>query len=265
MSRILTSLHGRRFGLSRTGVAVSPGGFAAGDQGRQVHYPSPAKIAFFDDFTGDVIADQWNLVEGTSSATSDAAVLSGGIGGIVRVTTGAAGTGYAADGTQLNQALQWQASNGGLAIEVRLSLSRITTAYCFIGFSEKLTLEAPVTLSGTTFTTNAVDAVGFMFDNAATVDTWRMVGVKGNVDAMTDTTSKFATDTAPVANVMATLRVEVDASGNAVFFYNGAPVGSLSNAIAIAPDVTPTLAFSTGGASSLTADLDYVHVSMDRV
>ena len=266
MTRILTSIHGRKLGIDKDGALVSPGGFKAGEHGNQLSMPSAARTVLFDDFLGDVIADQWNATEGTDSATSDAAILAGGIGGVLRLTTGDAGTGLAADTEQLNQALQWQASNGGLTFQTRLKMSAITTCWAYIGFTDTVTgLEAPATLSATTFTTTATDAVGFMFDTTATVDTWRMVGVKADVDAMTDATSKFSTDTAPVADTYATFRIEVDTSGNATFFYNGNRVGYLANAVTAATDLTPIISVSkVSVAASMTMDVDYVYVAQDR-
>jgi hypothetical protein len=266
MARILTSLHGRKAGLDKDGRLIVPGGVVAGEHGNQFSLHSADRIVLLDDFTGDVVADQWNLLEGTDSATTDAAVLAGGIGGVLRLTTGDAGTGIAADHVQVTQALQWQASNGKLTFQTRLKLGTITNVWAYLGFTDLATsLEAPVTLNATTFTTNASDAVGFMFDTTATVDTWRMVGVKADVDAMTDATSKFSTDTAPVADTYATFRIEVDTSGNATFFYNGNQVGYLANAVTPGADLTPTLNYANlSGTTPRTMDVDYVYVAMDR-
>jgi hypothetical protein len=246
MARILTSLHGRKAGLDKDGRLIVPGGVVAGEHGNQFSLHSADRVVLLDDFTGDVVADQWNLLEGTDSATTDAAVLAGGIGGVLRLTTGDAGTGIAADHVQVTQALQWQASNGKLTFQARLKLGTITNVWAYLGFTDLATsLEAPVTLNATTFTTNASDAVGFMFDTTATVDTWRMVGVK--------------------ADTYATFRVEVDTSGNATFFYNGSQVGYLANAVTAGADLTPTLNYANlSGTTARTMDVDYVYVAMDR-
>lgn len=266
MSRILTSIHGRKLGLDQDMRLIAPGGVVVGEHGNQMSLYAPDRVVLMDDFLGDVVADQWNLLEGTDSATTDAAVVAGGIGGLLRLTTGDAGTGIAADHVQVTQALQWQASNGKLVFQARLKLSAITNVWAYVGFTDLASsLEAPVTLNATTFTTNASDAVGFMFDTTATVDTWRMVGVKGDTDAMTDATSKFATDTAPVADTFATFRIEVDSSGNATFFYNGAQVGYLANAVTAGADLTPTLNYANlSGTTPRTMDVDYVYVAMAR-
>lgn len=263
MSRIVTSLHGRLGGFDEFGRLIVPAGFVAGEHGSQIALPSVRTVSFFDDFLGDVIADQWNLVEGTDSATSDAAILAGGIGGVLRITTGDAGTGLAADMPQLTQALQWQASNGGLVFEARIKLSAITTCYAFLGFTDLVTLEAPIISAGSadTFTTNASDAVGFMFDTRMTTDTWWLTGVAADVDA-TMQNSGFA----PVADTYEVLRVEVSATGVATFYRNGKQVGTaMTGALTAATDLTPTIAVGkTSVAASMTADLDYVHVAMNR-
>jgi hypothetical protein len=263
MSRILTSLHGHLLGLDNDGRLLCPGGFVSGNHGSQIALPSPRVVSFFDDFLGDVIADQWNLVEGTDSATSDAAILAGGIGGILRITTGDAGTGLAADMPQLTQALQWQASNGGLVFEARIKLSAITTCYAFLGFTDLVTLEAPIisAASADTFTSNASDAVGFMFDTRMSTDNWWLTGVAADVDA-THQNSGYA----PVADTYEVLRVEVSAAGVANFFRNGIQVGSaMTGALTPGADLTPTIAVGkTSVAASMTADLDYVHVAMLR-
>lgn len=266
--RIQTSVHGRQLGLGTPGTdgrqaLVAPGGLFVGPHGSQVQLPGPAHVTLFDDFIGDVIADQWGVVEGTDSATSDAAILAGGIGGILRITTGDAGTGLAADQIQLVQALQWQASNGGLFAEARFKMSAITTCWAFFGFTDVLTLEAPVISAGSadTITTNASDAVGFMFDTRMDADTWWLVGVAGDTDA-----TKQNSGLSPVADTYAVFRVEVSSAGVATFFYNGAEIGSpMSGAVTAGADLTPYISFGkTSVAASMTADVDYIAVGMNR-
>lgn len=263
MSRIKTSLHGRLIGLDHDNRLVVPGGIVSGEHGSQIPMPGPSNVVLFDDFLGDVVADQWNFVEGTDSATSAAAILSGGIGGVLRLTTGDAGTGYAADAEQMNSELQWQASNGGLFIEVRAKLSAITTCYAFIGFTDVLTLEAPIVsaASANTLTTNASDAVGFMFDTNMTDDNWWLVGVAGDTDATAQDTGY-----APVADTYAKFRIEIDDEGSATFFYNGKQIGTkMTGALTAATDLTPVIAVSKlSVTASMTMDIDYIAVGMNR-
>lgn len=227
------------------------------------------KLRVFDDFTGDVLADQWNALEGTDAATSSELILAGGIGGVVQITTGDAGTGLAADMAQLTQALQWQASNGGLVFQARFKMSAITTCYAFLGFTDlATTLEAPIESAASvdTLTSNASDAVGFMFDTRMSTDNWWLVGVKADTDATAQNTG-----IAPTADTYAHFRIEVDILGNATFFYgttekNLTQIGSvMAGAITAATDLTPTVNLSkTSVAASMTGELDLLLVEMDR-
>src|SRR3546814_7836829 len=101
MAEILTSLHGRLVGLGHNRELIVPGGFVAGAHGLQLSMPNPNKVGLFDDFLGDTLDSRWNFAEGTDAATS-AAALTTGAGGILLLTTGDAGTGYAADAEQMN-------------------------------------------------------------------------------------------------------------------------------------------------------------------
>lgn len=263
MSRILTSLHGRLLGLDSDGKLVCPAGFVSGDHGSQIVLPSPSIVSVFDDFIGDAMDARWNIVEGTDSATSAESILAGGIGGVLRLTTGDAGTGLAADMIQLTQALQWQASNGGLVFQARVKLSAITTCYAFLGFTDLVTLEAPIesAASADTITTNATDAVGFFFDTRMSTDNWWIAGVATDVDATHQNTTY-----APVADTYETFRIEVTAAGVATFYRNGLQVGTaMTGALTAATDLTPTIAVSkTSVAASMTMDIDYIHVAMAR-
>lgn len=244
-------------------LMVERGVLALGATGQQFYVGPQRVVSVFDDFIGDAVDAKWNVVEGTDSATSADSILAGGIGGVLRLTTGDAGTGLAADMIQVTQALQWQASNGDLCMEVRAKLSAISTCYAFIGFTDVVTLEAPIesAASADTLTTNATDAVGFMFDTRMTTDTWWLTGVANNTDATAQNTGS-----APVADTYATFRVEVSTAGVATFYYNGAAVGTaMTGAVTAATDLTPTIAVSkTSVAASMTMDVDYVYVSMTR-
>jgi hypothetical protein len=264
MSRILTSLHGKLVGLNSKKRLICGKGFVSGNHGSQFYSPSPSYVAYLDDFIGDSLDARWNVVEGTDSATSDAAILAGGMGGVLRFTTGDAGTGLAADMIQMTQALQWQASNGSLYVEAKIKLSAITVCYCFFGFTDLVTLEAPImsASSADTLTSNATDAVGFMFDTRMSTDNWWLVGVAGDTDATAQNTGY-----APVADTYETFRIELSAAGVATFYRNGVQVGTaMTGAVTAGADLTPTFNISkTATAASMTADMDYIAIGMERV
>jgi hypothetical protein len=251
-------------GLDTNGDLLTPRGVIVGTHGKQFTLPSPQHVVVTDDFIGPTLnSNIWSYVETDTDGTG--ANLAGGIGGVLRLTTGN-DDGNAVvlpDLVGVTSALQWQASNGGLTFQTRIKISRITLAYIFVGFTDLVTVEAPVIASGTAdgITTNASDAVGFMFDTGSTSDTWFLVGVAGNTDA-----TKQVITSAPVADDYVTLRIEVTAAGAATFYINGSQVGSqMSGAVTAGTDLTPCVyASNTDGTSALTLDVDYIHVSMDR-
>lgn len=273
MTKILSNLDGMKAGLGadvlrggklEPGVLINKGGFVGGEHGSQIHLPSPSRVALFDDFNGAaVLPALWTSLEGTDSATS-AALIAGVVSGALRLTTGDAGSGIAADGEMIVQTLQWRAANGDLCAEYRVKMSAITTCWAFLGFTDQIAaLEAPIesAASGNTLTANAADAVGFMFDTRMTDDNWWAVGVAATVAA---TAQNLAV--APTAAQYQTLRVEVTLDGIASFFINGLPVGTkMTGAVTPATLLTPVMAVSkTSVAASMTMDVDYAHVSMLR-
>lgn len=259
MSQVLTSIHGRKVGLDQKGNLISKG-FRAGFHGSQFDFSSPSKVVMFDDFLGDIVADQWNYTEGTDTTTADGAIVESP-SGIFRLTAGDSAGTIAADGAQLNSALNWKANQGNLVFEARVALGAITTVSAFLGLTDTKSLEAPFNLVGTTYTSTATDAVGFLFDTEATTDTLRLVGVANDVDA-----AHVQTSLVPAAGTMAVYRVEVDKAGKATFFYNGAQIGTLAGAVTPTIALTPCLILRPQGAvAGRTMDIDYVHVSADRV
>lgn len=269
MPEILHNIYNDLVGVTHGGRLLTKKGLVLGSLGGTVSgqsvLNSPTDFGFFDDFE-KLDTGRWLVTEGTDSATSNAAILAGGIGGVLRLTTGDAGTGLAADMVQVtNNTLMFKAANGNLVFEIRVKLSAIATCWAFFGFTDTVAaaLEAPVesAASANTLTTNAADAVGFMFDTRMSTDNWWTVGVANNTDATAQNIGY-----APVADTYEILRVEVDTSGGAVFYRNGVKVGTrMSGALTASVALTPIMAVSkTSVAASMTCDIDYVHASCAR-
>lgn len=232
---------------SKTLFSLKQHGNVSGDHGMN--------STLMDDFLGKAIGATWDLQKGSDGATVNFA-FNAQIGGAVRATTGAgAGVSYAANGVQIDHALNWRAQNGNLVFETKVKLSAITTIALYVGFTDQLaTLEMPMTLSGGTLTTTATDAVGFLFDTAATAATYKICGVANDVDATFQDIG-----VAPTAATYETLRVEVTAGGSALFFRNGVQVGSLvAGAVTPSIPLTPVVACFTRSAASANVDLDYI-------
>lgn len=266
-SQILKSLHGRELGLDYNGQLIAPAGVVAGDNGSRIALPSPRTATRFDDFTGGTqafsttIVDGWRSRKGSDGQCVDWTVTDSAINGTAVATIGDTTASMAVSGVQLDSGMVWKANQGELAFEARLKMSQITTISVFLGFTDQVAaLEMPIysAASANTLTTDATDAVGFMFDTSMTDDTWWLVGVANNTDATHQNTS-----IAPVADTYATFRVELTAAGAARFYINGKQVGSLmSGAVTATVALTPVIAGfnrNTSGTPTLTAD--YVHVS----
>ena len=256
---IQTEIHSPRLGLNKDDDLVGlrhgrPAVLLANRPGRVVRH--------FDDFFGDVLADEWNFQEGSDSSTS-AAVVVAGIGGTLQITTGDSATlTMAGNGAQFESFLSWQASNGGLYAEARLQLDIITSQAIFFGFTDQVAaLEMPFNSAGSadTITSNASNGVGFMFDTAMTTDEWWAVGVKADTDG-----THVTTGVGPTAATYQTLRVEVDADGNAAFFIDGVRKATMTSAITGATDLTPVIAGFARATTSVNILVDYIDVGMDR-
>lgn len=212
----------------------------------------------YDQFvTGGSLA-AWALFHGSDAQAADPAISADSLA----LATGDAGTGVAADGSQAIGVTGYLLSAGTTIFEVRVKLSAITNVMLFVGFTDqKAALEAPIesAASADTITTNATDAVGFMFDTAMSTDHWWLVGVNNDVDE----TAQDA-GSAPVAATYATLRIELNSSGDASFYIDGAAVGSaMTTACSTSATLYPTVIAAARSTATRIATADYAYVRQD--
>jgi hypothetical protein len=265
---IQTSLHGRKLGLTKDGNLVGD----VGDGTMRVLAMSDKKtsdrIVWMDDFLGDILLTPYNVRVGNDTLPPSFAVVADVIGGIARMTTGNdAGVDMASNGVQADfGSLNFQASNGGLAFETRVKSNAITDLALFVGYTDQHSaLEMPWTLSGTTFTSNQSNGVGFLFDTAATTDTWRCVAVKADADKTSvDTSNAWAVDTYIKLRVELIVNPSNSALWDAVFYVNDARVGYISDAITAGTDLTPVVAGFSRTTTSRLVDFDTFRAEMDR-
>jgi hypothetical protein len=216
----------------------------------------------YDDFYGDLIADEWTVFSGSDPQAVAVVNAAGGTGGRLNMTTGDdATTTMAVNGIQLNSGLQWKTSNDDLVFEVRLLTSVITDVVIFCGFTDQLgALEMPFTLSGTTLTSNASNSVGVLFDTNATTDNWWLCGVKADVD-----TTHQDSGIAPGASVMETWRIELSSAGVATFYNDGILMGTaMSAAVTTTTLLTPVVAAFSETATSRIISVDYLLAQQRR-
>lgn len=227
-----------------------------------VSFDHRAKSIFEDDFHGDTLDTKYSGAKG-ADAQAVVPTINSQVNGVVRLTSGDVGDTFANDGSSLTHELNWKANQNNLFIEGRIKpVSSVANVAFFFGFSDSLatgTLEAPFTLSGTTFTSNATDAVGILFDTAATTDTIRCVGVKADTDA-----TPIDTSIAPVADTSYWVEIYVDSSGNATFLIDGVNYGTIANAVTASVALTPILTIVTRTTASKSIDLDYWRYGADR-
>lgn len=250
-------------------LIVRRGVLAHGEYGSQFYAGSAQRLAsVFDDFNGGAqalsttIVNGWRSRKGTTS-TVDFAVTEA-VGGTVVGTIGDTTASMAVSGVQLDRGLCWKSNQGDLVMEARVKISIITNIALFVGFTDQVSaLEMPIqsAASADTITTNATDAVGFMFDTAMATDNFWLVGVANDVDATAQNAGS-----APSAATFWYLRVELTAAGVATFWIDGVQVGT-----AMTGAVTPTIALTpviagfnrtTSGTPTITGD--YVYVSAIR-
>ena len=181
----------------------------------------------------------------------------------IRLLTGDANGGHTVDGSQLIGDNGYVPSAGPIVVEARLQVDAITTVAIFFGLTDqKVALEAPITGAGVNddITTNATDAVGFLFDTAMTNDTIWLVGVNNNVDETAQNSTL-----AYMAGTYKTLRIELSAAGTAVFYIDGVAIGTpMTTAVATGVTLYPTIiAFPRATVQRLVSG-DYLYLRQDQ-
>jgi hypothetical protein len=214
-----------------------------------------------EDFLGDVIPDQFSAAQGTDGQGAIAVVVAGAEGGAVRLQSGDTVT-VAESLSSLTHGLNWKSTNGLLVFEAGVTpVTSVADVCYFVGLTDTLattTLEEPITLSGTTYTTNATDAVGFVYDTNATTDVFYAKGVKADTDS-----AAVALDL-PVAGTKIHFRIEIDSAGVALFYVNGTLRGRIADAVTPTVALTPIVCVMARTTTVKPIDVDYINCFMIR-
>lgn len=268
------SLHGARAYVTPDNKLVARSAFVAGgershtNKGGNIVLPgSPDTVAIFDDFLGDLIADEWNAVEGDTGGTF--AIVAGN-GGVLRLTVSSTSAKTQAGAVGVNGGVaQWKADQGALRMAARVKFTPNGGNNIFIGFTDTGvfgTTQTPIHDTGATAgaIATATDAVGFVYGgNAATATGWSAIGVKAG------TVVAPIVGSAPVANVYDVLEVRIGDTGSngdgerAYFYRNGIPIGSMSNPLSGTVGLTPCIA-AWAQDTGYSVDVDYINVSANR-
>ncbi len=227
------------------------------------------KIYVSDHFKVAAINTTWNVNKGIDAQAVNFAVDTSIIAGGVKGTTGNVGDTTANDAIaiSINNPVQVDTTK---ATEFSLSflIDNVTNAQFFIGFTDVLpatTLEAPFTLATVTYTSNATDAAGILFDSAATTDTLRLVSVANDVDG----TAPIDTGKILTISVWYDIHIRINPDGSVNFlvkltddtnFDLGSsyklPAGSLRTGVNLFPIVEATARTTT----SVNVSLDFMRM-----
>lgn len=229
-------------------------------------------VSFYEDFVGmDVVADKPEYAVDTDPAVE---VLSGGIGGVVRITmdAGQSNVGGIGFGT-----LQWSAFDNYLVFETRVKMSAIGAAAerFFAGFTdvqEDTLTEMPFT-GATTVTTPVADpddAIGWFFEGDMTTAAWYPAAQRTDIQTVQGSANMTTAEiikTTPVAGQWHTLGFRISSGATyAEFYFDGELVHTYRNtATTVVADVALIpIVVVTEGTTAVNFDIDYVYVEMGR-
>lgn len=199
---------------------------------RKVFYDEPEKY-FVDGFAGSAISNAYESDEGTDGLTA-ITLDTNQMGGELDMVTGEAGTGTGDDGVGIQvKDVLFDLSSGTTRMGCRVKLSAIADVAMFFGLSDLEIVSGagdpvfPVTISGTTFTDNATNFRGILFDTAATEDIFYLTS-RANGTISSDYCSA-----SPVGNTYADLVIVTTVEGESNLYVDGVLVGTIEQAPAV--------------------------------
>lgn len=195
-----------------------------------------AKVCLEDHFTGAALRGEY---AGLAENSGTAAIAVGIEGGVVTLVTGTTSGNRA----QLHAGLNWKPSAGSVRFRGRVkSLTAITNRAIFVGLTDTVAQENPIEIGASdAVTSNATDAVGFIYDTDAATDKWFCAGVKADVDTALTAVNLDGAQALPVIDEWQEFGIDVNSDGDAVFYFgrDATGKGGLKEVARIANCVTP--------------------------
>ena len=229
-----------------------------------------------DDFRVATLDTRYLSAKGSNASAALPAIVAGKAEGRVQLTTGAAGDTVAHDGCAISgPGLDYVANaligtsgypgqaipaNGvssaypGIVAEASLQISAVSAVAFWFGLCDTLpttTLMMPHTLTVATLTGNTVNAVGLLFDTAATTKNFWCVSTNTSVN-----TAQVNSTVAPVGATDIVLTVAVAPNGTATFYVNGVLVGTIAAAVAVGATLCPLIVATARTTTSETVLVD---------
>ena len=146
--------------------------------------------------------------------------------------------------------------------EARFQIDVVTTVAINFGFTDAASEASgalPFTISTTTVSDTATDAAMFCFDTNQTTDYWYIVNTKNNTEGGTLLASAYV----PVAATDVTLRIAIDTSGNARYYYNGVQVGYKASAVTSTVPLIPYIGIRNNSAAAHVLTCKYIRAWCD--
>ncbi|KKM68867.1 hypothetical protein LCGC14_1456600 [marine sediment metagenome] len=154
-------------------------------------------------------------------------------------------------------------STGITVFETRVHMSQITATHQGIGLSDVIPTDAEISFPdvvGITVTegpvTTMANAVAFMFDTDQTTDQWGVVALNGNT--LQNNSDVYLLGAVPVATTYQIFRIEVDSSGDCLFYINGDLLGALDACVATTAVLIPYWASASTTTTVGSNFIDYV-------
>jgi len=224
-------------------------------------FASNGRTLIESDFMGAAIDPAF---AGTTENSGTAALLVAKGNGVVTLGTGTSSGNRSALTSGLNQ----KAEDGSLVFSaIVMNLTSVATRATFIGLTDTVSLEMPIEISGTTLTTSATDAVGFVYDTDATTDVVYIQGVAADVDTAllsAQRQNRGGATFVPTAGTYNEYRIEVNVDGDAYFYIDGEYVGMQANAVTPTVLLTPIVIVETRTTSAATVYADFVSSEAGR-
>lgn len=223
-----------------------------------------AKTCLEDHFLGAALRGE---IAGVAENSGTAAIIVGQEGGAAVITTGTTSGNRA----HLSAGLNWKASEGTLKFRARVKkITEITLCAMFIGLTDTVAQENPIEIGASdAVTSNATDAVGFIFDTDAATDKWFVAGVKADVDTgLTAVKLNGTTQDAPVADEWQDFGIDVNPDGDAVFYFGRdvsgkgglKEVARVANCVTPGTLLTPHVGIETRTTAARSAYVDYIRM-----
>lgn len=233
-------------------------GKAAGLPTTETHFE------IFDDFTYATFDETDNWISFEGAGATAAAVVTAPEGKLDMVS---GGNGDATDGTSLSLILLAKGSLvslGTTVMEARVSGAVLTGCNVCVGLSDTLAesnehglyraAAGTVSDGGLTLT----NAAAFVFDKDAT-DATNWLVVSENAGTISNSGAEESASVGPTADTYQTLRIEVDASGDARFYIDGVLEKTEATAVATTSLLIPFISVDEAGTSAAeTLSIDYV-------